>query len=245
MVASEEVEPGNGWDWSTLSTPIGGITTEDMGDQILEGFTDESQAANENSTTLSVVDLNQLPALDAALSDLALAMTDQARDQIGRVGYARNQAIGFGKDPQPENDYFSVDMGDLGHDTGRPARHGGQLPGHARRPRRRRGRAPRRTGRQQGHRPGRLLPAVEQPAQGGVRQIGASPSWSQVLGAYYRNANSVTGAELPTFADADRFIEAELTETSADGLYMETDVEPGTGGNIIQSYLFWGAGRRQ
>ncbi len=240
LVASEEVEPGNGWDWSTLSTPIGGITTEDLGSQILEGFTDESQAANENSTTLSVVDLNQLPTLDLALSDLARAMTDQARDQIGRVGYARNQAIGFGKDPQPENDYFSVDMGDLATSLV-------NLPGmedssqavldaldsvvveHLDGPV-----ASKATGL------AAYFPPSSNLHQAEYDMIGASPSWSQVLGAYYRNANSVSGAELPTFVDADRFIEAELTDTSADGLYLETDVEPGTGGNIIQSYLFWG-----
>ncbi len=240
LVASEEVEPGNGWDWSTVSTPIGGITTEDMGDQILQGFTDESQAANENSTTLSVVDLKQLPALDTALSDLALAMTDQARDQIGRVGYARNQAIGFGKDPQPENDYFSVDMGDLAttlvglsgmEDSSQAVldaldnvvvQHlNGPVAGKA-------------TGLAAYFPPSSDLHNAE------YDQIGASPSWSQVLGAYYRNANSVTGSELPTFVDADRFIEAELTDTSNDGIYFETDVEPGTGGNIIQAYLFWG-----
>jgi hypothetical protein len=240
LVASEEVEPGNGWDWSTLSTPIGGITTEDMGSQILQGFTDESQTNNENSTTLSLVDLNQLPALDTALSDLALSMTDQARDQIGRVGYARNQAIGFGKDPQPENDYFSVDMGDLAtslvslsgmEDSSQAVLDAldtvvvDHLDGPV---------AAKATGLAAYFPPSSDLHKAE------YDQVGFSPSWSQVLGAYYRNANSVTGADLPTFVDTDRYIEAEQTDTGADGIFLKTDVQPGTGGNIIQAYLFWG-----
>jgi len=240
LVASEEVEPGNGWDWSTVSTPIGGITTEDMGNQILQGFTRESQVNNENSTTLSLVDLNRLPALDTALSDLALSMTDQARDQIGRVGYARNQAIGFGKDPQPERDYFSVDMGDLATSLvslpGMEASSQAVLDAldkavvqHVDGPV-----ASKATGL------AAYFPPSSDLHSAAYDQVGASPSWSRVLGAYYRNANSVSGAELPTFVDTDRYIEAEQTDTSADGIFLKTDVQPGTGGNIIQAYLFWG-----
>jgi hypothetical protein len=240
LLASEEVEPGNGWDWSSVSTPTGGITTEDLGSQVIAGFTQQSQSNNENSTTLSLVDLNRLPALDSALADLASSLTDQARDQIGRVGYARNQAIGFGKNPQPERDYFSVDMGDMASSLV-------NLPGMERSSQ-------------------AVLDALDnvvvQHLDGPVTtkatgiaayfppssdlhkpaydQVGASPAWSQVLGAYYRNANSVTKAELPTFVDSDRLIEADQTVTDADGISFSTDVQPGTGGNIIQSYMFWG-----
>lgn len=240
LIASEEVEPGNGWDWSTLSTPVGGISSRDLGAEIIQGFTDESQLAKENSTTLSMVDLDQLPALDRAVTGLAADMTSQARDQIGRVGYSRNQAIGFGKDPQPEHDYFSVDLGDLAaslanlpgmEDSAQAILDALDLVvlGHLEGPV-----AVKATGLAAYFPPSSDLHSRD------YDLLTSSPAWQRVLAAYYRNADSVGEADLPTFRDIDRYLEAEQTRTDADGIFLETDVKSGTGGNIIQADLFWG-----
>ncbi len=240
LVASEEVEPGNGWDWSALSTPAGGSTTQELGEAVIQGFTDQSQQNKESSTTLSLVDLTQLTELDAAVSKLALAMTDEARAEIGRIGYSRNQAIGFGKDPNPENDYFSVDLGALAaglqsltglEDAAGDLRDAvdsvvvSHLDGPV---------ASAATG----------LAAYFPPAsdlhKAAYDQLTVAPSWAHLLTTYYEGGDSVSAANLPTFVDEDRYIEEDHTQTSTDGLYMETDVQAGTGGNIVEARLFWG-----
>ncbi|MCW2581349.1 MAG: hypothetical protein JWQ53_139 [Klenkia sp.] len=115
MVASEELEPGHGWDYASvgaLTDPAADVDT--LGRSIVDGF--HAQATAEGTvdqTTLSLMDLTQLPALDEAMTGLAGALADRAGDLGPAVGRARSTTLAFGSDPDPANSTGQIDLGQL------------------------------------------------------------------------------------------------------------------------------------
>jgi hypothetical protein len=240
FVGSEELEPGHGWDWSALGTDTAGATDVQMADAILVGFQGEAEKNGETIITLSALDLRNLPALDAATASLAASMTDQARAVIGRVGYARNQALGFGKDPNPENDYFSVDLGSLAseleHVKGMESV-AGTLGDAVHDVVIRRVSGPVTTA-------STGIAAYFPPAadfyQVSYDTAGFASSWTNVLRSYYRSASLVSSSDLPTFVDNDRYLEDSNVITDTESIELVAKVTRGTGGNIIAGQIGWG-----
>lgn len=240
QLASEETEPGAGWDWTAFTADEAGLATQDLAQNVIDAYTEFHLADDETNTTLSLIDLTKLDVLDAAADEVAAAMNGDARDAVGRVGYGRTNTVGFGKDPQPENDYFLVDLGDLatqlaGVDGMEDAAasladaveavvvtsSAGPVAARA-------------TG------IAAYFPSAETYHQPEYDDLALAPSWQAVLESYYDAADDVAEADLPVYLDEDRFIEDDEVTEDADALVISSPVGEGTGGNITESLLHWG-----
>lgn len=113
MVASQELEPGHGWNYTALDVVAddGQATVDELASAIIDGF--QAQATDEgdeSEITLSEIDLTQMDKVDAALK----AFTDilvQSADGIGpTVGRTLAQTLGFGQSPDPDQDSFMTDL---------------------------------------------------------------------------------------------------------------------------------------
>jgi hypothetical protein len=113
MVASQELEPGHGWNYTALDVVAddGEATVDELASAIIDGF--EAQATDEgdeSEITLSEIDLTQMGAVDSALA----AFTDvlvRSADGIGpAVGRSLAQSLGFGQSPDPDQDSFMTDL---------------------------------------------------------------------------------------------------------------------------------------
>ncbi|MDI9818444.1 MULTISPECIES: clostripain-related cysteine peptidase [unclassified Legionella] len=74
LIGSEDLEPGNGWQYNTFLHYIENhpaATGLSIGVQIINGFTAQNQ---EDSTTLSLIDSSKMPALLSAISTFANAL---------------------------------------------------------------------------------------------------------------------------------------------------------------------------
>lgn len=240
LLASEELEPGHGWDWSTFQAPDGSVSTIDLARGVIEGFAEHSTTLRTSGVTLSLVDLDRLDAIDEAFVAMAEAVDPQSRGLIGRIGSGRAEAIGFGRDPDPSRDYHLVDIGHLA-ELLTPIE---EMNGPA----------------------SQLRSAIDEavllnitdattaPATGlavyfppiaalgdeRYEELSGNEAWTGFLNAYYTGAEEVPSDELPAFLDEDRLLEDEDVERSTDGITFTVDVVAGTGVNVVSSKLFWG-----
>jgi hypothetical protein len=112
LVASQELEPGHGWDYTSLETAYRGGTVDEVASAIIDGFANQAIASGtENEITLSSVDLTNFAALDTALSEFATALTERVADVAPTVGRTLASTLGFGSNPDPR---YDVNMKDLG-----------------------------------------------------------------------------------------------------------------------------------
>ena len=239
MVASEETEPSHGWDWASLGTPSSGATTVEFADSILQGYRAEAEASAETEVTLSAVDLHETGVLTAAIDGLADALRAPGV-RIGRVGFGRNQAISFGRSPDPAQDYFSVDLGALatelegieGMGDAASALHDAVHAIVIRRV----------SSASDADSTGvaAYFPPVADNFDPAYEKANYAPSWSRALRAYYAAADRVPSSELPTFLDADRVLEVENVLSSNASVELLAKVERGTGGNIIAGSILFG-----
>lgn len=116
MLASQELEPGHGWNYDVLrmlnDDPATDVDT--LGSAIIDGF--EAQATEQETVadiTLSLIDLEQMPALDAAMADLTGVLTPRAGALGPVIGRTRASTLSFGRSPDPASDSFMVDLGIL------------------------------------------------------------------------------------------------------------------------------------
>ena len=110
MVASEELEPGDGWNYTPLMTRLTARPEMDgvaLGKTIVDTYREFyfSPAQRDQSTfiTLSVIDLAKIDALANAISDLAIAnqsfIKAGGRPSVVKVAQARSHTEEFGKSP--------------------------------------------------------------------------------------------------------------------------------------------------
>jgi len=95
MVASEKIEPGSGWPYHLIMadlTAAPAMNAWTLGTTIVQHF-----GAVEPSDTLSAVDLNKIPALAAAASDLAIAMDTNKTEVQAARSLVRQYSSGGGK----------------------------------------------------------------------------------------------------------------------------------------------------
>lgn len=117
LLASEEVEPGHGWDWAAFGGG-GLLAPEALGKKVADGFVAQAQSAPWNDAadvTLSLVDLSKLGPIQAALSTLATTYGTAATiaPVLNQVASGRQRAIEYGANPDPAQAYSLVDMVDL------------------------------------------------------------------------------------------------------------------------------------
>jgi hypothetical protein len=114
MIASEDLIPNEGWAYAgfeylaTAADP----TVEGLGRSVLLSYTDTS-AASSPSVTLSLLDLRRYSPFVEALGDLSDVALDSLDTTAVVFGRRRDRAMKFGANPNPEYDWFMVDLGQL------------------------------------------------------------------------------------------------------------------------------------
>lgn len=112
LVASEEVEPGHGWDYQSFSAAQRnpGINALDLAKALVSGFYAQAQQQRDaDAVTLAVTDLYALDPLVSAVASLGGALSQKP----AVAGKAREAALQFGDNPDPAQATNQVDLGDL------------------------------------------------------------------------------------------------------------------------------------
>jgi len=120
LVASEETEPGNGWQYTGWLTKLGenpSISAADLGKSICDtyksGCDDEGTG---DDITLSVIDLSKVDPLVAAVNNMgAEVLTSAAKNVkvIGQFGRSAKSAENYGGNNDEDGYTNMVDLGDL------------------------------------------------------------------------------------------------------------------------------------
>nr|WP_281381888.1 clostripain-related cysteine peptidase [Conyzicola lurida] len=119
MLASQELEPGHGWDYASLQPAAEGADVDELGSSLIAGFEAQAQAEDTQSEiTLSLVDLTRMTAVDDALATLTSQLVDRAASVSPVVGRTLASTLGFGKSPDPEQDSSMTDLAMLAGEIG-------------------------------------------------------------------------------------------------------------------------------
>ncbi|MBQ6246137.1 MAG: hypothetical protein IJK04_04670, partial [Kiritimatiellae bacterium] len=117
MIASEETEPGTGWDYTAIGRYLGANPDKDavqLGVVICDSFLEACrQIDDDDLTTLAVIDLGKLDAPLVAFNDFARGMYDAAGDSANCAAMIRGigKADNFGGNNKSEGYTNMVDMG--------------------------------------------------------------------------------------------------------------------------------------
>ena len=115
MIASEETEPGGGWDYSFL----GGMEKEEItatGRRIIDLYVDTAHQAQGAHLTLSMIDLSRMDQVIAAMDRYFSGLHERMDDTLFQhLSGLRYNAQGFGRDWRADSsaDYDLVDVGSL------------------------------------------------------------------------------------------------------------------------------------
>lgn len=113
MLASQEVEPGLGWDYSFLSNVTSKTSTVDMGMSIVDHYGKFYGSFNGvKGITLSLLDLSKASDVENKLNDLFKDVDDNLTIDYSTVSRTRNSAKSFGK-VSINSSYDLVDLYDL------------------------------------------------------------------------------------------------------------------------------------
>jgi len=119
MYASQETEPGTGWDYVAMGKYLGANPDTDakqLGIVTCDSFYESCAAVEEEDLcTLSVIDLSKLDALLVSFNDFAHGMYDSAADTANCVDMIRgiSQVDNFGGNNRSEGYTNMVDMGGI------------------------------------------------------------------------------------------------------------------------------------
>jgi len=119
LVASEDVEPGDGWDYGFLSVlnRNPNITGAELGKVITDSFMDYYGPNTDQILTLSVIDLSKVGALTAAVDNLmrscSWSLVTQRDPSFNFLARQRNLTKTFGEGTPRDNDCDMVDIGDM------------------------------------------------------------------------------------------------------------------------------------
>lgn len=105
MVASEEVEPGSGWDYGYILEALGadtGMTGAELGKVISDGYFARSQGSGmEGTLTCSVIDLSKINTIEQLLATYASSLDGQLvqSQTVEILSEARHNADKYGEEP--------------------------------------------------------------------------------------------------------------------------------------------------
>ena len=121
LLASQELEPGHGWDYTALQLALDrpGVGVDELGAALIDGF--EAQATDEGTAseiTLSLIDLTRMAAVDEALATFAGELADRGAAVAPAVGRTLATNLGFGRSPDPYEDTQMTDLGILAGEIG-------------------------------------------------------------------------------------------------------------------------------
>lgn len=117
MVASEEVEPGIGWNYAFLGTIKNDANILEVCTSVVDLYIKSCEELAKKSgssamLTISCIDLAKFDELQKAVEDFFLGM-NLGEDNYIQASRARRKITAFGRnEEQPDNDYDLVDLGD-------------------------------------------------------------------------------------------------------------------------------------
>jgi hypothetical protein len=114
LVASQELEPGHGWDYGSLQLLADDpdATADDLGKEILAGFSGQAEEqGTQDQITLALIDLTRMGAVDDAVDDFAGALAEQSDTVAPVVGQSEATTLAFGKNPDATQDKHLSDLG--------------------------------------------------------------------------------------------------------------------------------------
>jgi hypothetical protein len=237
LLASQELEPGHGWNYTALEAAYRGASPEELGSALIDGF--RSQALSEgfeNEITLSLIDLTQMPAVDAALRAFATALTERVEGIAPTVGRTLAETLGFGTNPDPRYDVHMKDLAILAAEIGIDALDVAdeadalvraindavldKVDGQATR--------------------GATVMSIYFPPEGALYNeqyaaVAAETGWADFLRAYYTAGERIPDDQLPSFITNDATI-----EFADGGLYISGAFGAAAEANIAEAYIRYG-----
>ncbi|MBN1091342.1 hypothetical protein JKP75_01270 [Blastococcus sp. TML/M2B] len=121
MIASQELEPGHGWDYRAFQVAADdpAVDVDTLGTAIVDGFAAQAEEAGTGADiTLSMIDLTAMDAVDEAVAAFGEALGERAAAVAPVVGRERASVLSFGRDPDPEVDTHMADLGLLAAEIG-------------------------------------------------------------------------------------------------------------------------------
>ncbi len=113
-LASEELEPGHGWDYRSLGTLKSKPESSalELGTALIDGYMKQAAAEkNGDRIMLALVDLEKFGALEKAVGEFAAAAKKDISSFAPGLGRGVGLALAFGKAGNPEQDSHLVDLG--------------------------------------------------------------------------------------------------------------------------------------
>jgi hypothetical protein len=111
MIASQELEPGYGWDYTSLETAARGGTPDAVAAAVLKAYAEQSLAEGEPQVTLAEIDLTKMGAIDTALDAFTGALAGNIDDLAPAIGRALSSSLAYGVTPQ--YNFYQTDLGQL------------------------------------------------------------------------------------------------------------------------------------
>ncbi len=114
MVASQEFEPGDGWDYSFLEKINSKTTSTELGNYIVNGYYDYySKQSYVNGVSLSLLKLNQVEKVEKSINELFSAIDHDISIDFSLISRSRSNSKSFGKLDDTTYYYDLVDIYDL------------------------------------------------------------------------------------------------------------------------------------
>jgi hypothetical protein len=123
LLASEETEPGHGWDWSAFSLAANSPDTDPvtLGKHVMAGFFAQAQQQNTvDNVTLALIDLYRLGSLHDAMTGMTKTF-DGSQALVTAFGRGQERSLKFGDAPDPSRATNLVDLGTLAEETSKEA----------------------------------------------------------------------------------------------------------------------------
>ncbi len=240
MVASEEVEPNDGWDYSAfglIAAQPDTVTARSLGAEIVSSYVATS-GASDPTVTMSVIDLTAMGDLVTALDGLNGAVAPEMATFAPLIGRGRNSSPSFGGSPVPEEDFYMVDLGDL---LQRWAEQDAPLGDSAAAALEAFNRVvvASQAGEAASGSTGMAIhfpPYSDYYYENWYRAIGA-PVWPEFLDAYYSAGEAIPVDKRPSFAPIDNQASSYFDDF---GLNVEATFDAGAVDNIVEAVLYTG-----
>lgn len=121
MVASEEVEPGNGWEYTGMLTALAqnpAMSGAGIGQAICDSYYKGcAKYWTEDSITLSVIDLSKIPNLRKAYENFGVEAlklsSENPRKFFSNLGRSAKRSENYGGNTRESGYYDMIDLGDL------------------------------------------------------------------------------------------------------------------------------------
>ncbi len=238
LLASEEVEPGHGWDHSSIALLKQGAEASALGEALIEGYRDQATDAGTLArVTLSLTDLSKMPAVNAALGALGTALEADMASHAVAIGKSRAGSPTFGQIPGAS----SSEMTDLAIFAQKLGEFDSSLSSQVSALRSAISSAvvEKTAGTAQASNLGGLsiyFPPTSDGYRNNYDQLEGISDWRSLLSSFYTAASENTSSS-PVFTNPDKL--ADVTVLS-DGLLVEGQLQQGSYENLTTALIYTG-----